>query len=222
MNIISRREAIKSELVSYFTGKPCKFGHVDKRYTVNGVCYSCREQYYIDHKENFRQYRIDNEEHYKQHSKQYCKRYYDGHKSSIKQYHKQYRVDHIEHITQRDNQYRINNKEHIKQHRIQNKEHYNQYHKQWRTDNPDKVALLTERRRLYLKSRTPKWYEEDLIKQLYLKRDQLNNTWGTNLEVDHIIPIISKTVCGLHCWANLQLLDASLNSSKNNSHEQDW
>lgn len=25
----------------YFTGKPCKHGHINKRYTHNGVCYSC-------------------------------------------------------------------------------------------------------------------------------------------------------------------------------------
>lgn len=37
----SRAEAKSSGAKHYFTGKPCKHGHVDKRYTVDGQCAEC-------------------------------------------------------------------------------------------------------------------------------------------------------------------------------------
>jgi hypothetical protein len=41
MKIISRQAAKSKELKFYFTGKPCKNGHIEKRYTVSGHCPSC-------------------------------------------------------------------------------------------------------------------------------------------------------------------------------------
>ena len=36
-----RKEAVLQELVTYFTGKPCKHGHIALRRTVNGSCTDC-------------------------------------------------------------------------------------------------------------------------------------------------------------------------------------
>lgn len=41
MNIITRAEAKAAGLKRYFTGKPCKYGHIAERATVNGLCYEC-------------------------------------------------------------------------------------------------------------------------------------------------------------------------------------
>lgn len=41
MNKITRRTATKLKLKKYFTGKLCKNGHVNYRYTKSGVCVSC-------------------------------------------------------------------------------------------------------------------------------------------------------------------------------------
>lgn len=41
MTIISRKDAQASGLKQYFTGKPCKHGHVDTRSTINGSCMEC-------------------------------------------------------------------------------------------------------------------------------------------------------------------------------------
>lgn len=40
--IIDRESARSKGLVSYFTGVPCKNGHINKRYTNTGICYSCK------------------------------------------------------------------------------------------------------------------------------------------------------------------------------------
>ena len=41
MQIISRAEAIKQGLKRYFTGKPCKHGHVAEREVFNATCVEC-------------------------------------------------------------------------------------------------------------------------------------------------------------------------------------
>lgn len=96
--------------------------------------------------------------------------------------------------------------------------------KKWRKNNPDKQALYNKIRNTRFEQAVPIWYEEDLVKQIYKKRDELNELWGTNFEVDHIIPINPKDglVSGLHCWHNLQLLDGSLNNSKHDRYQTDW
>ena len=57
---------------------------------------------------------------------------------------------------------------------------------------------------------TPRWAEYDAMSIVYSKAAELG------LHVDHVVPLKSDVVCGLHVHANLQLLDKSLNSSKNN------
>lgn len=37
----SRPEALSAGSSYYFTGEPCKHGHVDRRKTKNGMCYTC-------------------------------------------------------------------------------------------------------------------------------------------------------------------------------------
>ena len=41
MNIISRQDAIAKGLKRYFTGKPCKHGHVAERFVGSRVCTAC-------------------------------------------------------------------------------------------------------------------------------------------------------------------------------------
>ena len=41
VEIITRKEALAKGLKKYFTGKPCKHGHVAERYTATGQCKKC-------------------------------------------------------------------------------------------------------------------------------------------------------------------------------------
>ena len=73
-----------------------------------------------------------------------------------------------------------------------------------------KFYVQRAKRRASEKLAVPPWAEHDLIKTLYAKAMELG------FEVDHIVPLNSDIVCGLHCWHNLQLLDMSINRSKGN------
>ena len=42
MDIVTKEQAINLKLVKYFTGIPCKSGHIDFRYTNTNICYECK------------------------------------------------------------------------------------------------------------------------------------------------------------------------------------
>ena len=46
IKIISRDEAKAQGLKRYFTGKPCKYGHVVERYATSKGCVECASGYY--------------------------------------------------------------------------------------------------------------------------------------------------------------------------------
>jgi hypothetical protein len=41
MKIVTRQDALTHGLSRYFTGKPCKHGHLSERWTLNGACAEC-------------------------------------------------------------------------------------------------------------------------------------------------------------------------------------
>lgn len=55
----------------------------------------------------------------------------------------------------------------------------------------------------------PKWADEKKIKEIYKNRPEGH-------DVDHIVPLTSKLVCGLHWEGNLQYLPSKENQSKKN------
>jgi hypothetical protein len=61
----------------------------------------------------------------------------------------------------------------------------------------------------------PEWAEVDKIAFVY----KMARRWG--FEVDHVVPLQHPSVCGLHVWANLQVLSKEENSRKRNRHWPD-
>ena len=83
----------------------------------------------------------------------------------------------------------------------------------WRKQNPGYYRQYTALRTRMVKQAQPKWLSELdflVIAELY------DLAAKRNLEVDHIIPIKHKLVCGLHVPQNLQLLSRSENARKSN------
>jgi hypothetical protein len=55
--IISRAEAKRRGLKTYFTGRPCKRGHVSERRVGSQTCVECERQWRNDNPEYFRKRR---------------------------------------------------------------------------------------------------------------------------------------------------------------------
>lgn len=52
---LSRTEALVALDTKYHTGKPCKYGHVSPRYTLDGSCTRCRVDRWARHEAAIRQ-----------------------------------------------------------------------------------------------------------------------------------------------------------------------
>ena len=87
----------------------------------------------------------------------------------------------------------------------------------WRADNPGKNLAKSARYKASKLQATPSWSETKLINDLYEKAAAIRAS-GTDVHVDHIIPLRHPLVCGLHCYANLQILSAEENLKKHNKY----
>ena len=65
------------------------------------------------------------------------------------------------------------------------------------------------------KQAVPLWFEKDEVELLYKCAASQRKT-GLDVHVDHIIPLQSSVVCGLHCMSNLQILSSIENRQKGN------
>lgn len=67
----------------------------------------------------------------------------------------------------------------------------------------------------------PAWSDPKAIDALYVEAARITAETGVPHDVDHIVPIISKTVCGLHVHHNLRVLEKTANRKKGNRHWPD-
>ena len=87
---------------------------------------------------------------------------------------------------------------------------------EWTKANRDKKAAATAKRRAALLRATPRWASLADISRFYKLAAELTRTTGIKAHVDHIVPLQSSVVCGLHCAANLTILTEKQNKQKSN------
>lgn len=75
-----------------------------------------------------------------------------------------------------------------------------------------------ERRLALFRLATPRWGDPEKVMAFYRERDRLTRETGVPHEVDHIVPLVSPVVCGLHCEFNLRVVPQKENRSKGNRH----
>jgi len=103
--------------------------------------------------------------------------------------------------------------------REQNPEKVKSAVKKWAENNPHKISLIQRTKYAAKLQRTPQWLtEEDYsrIEDCYKTAKQLEKTFGAKLDVDHIVPLLGRNVCGLHVPWNLMILSATENRRKSN------
>ena len=93
-----------------------------------------------------------------------------------------------------------------------------EYDKNRYAENKSYYLHIYNKRRCAKIKATPKWADQDKIRTIYKKAKWLEELTGLKYHVDHIIPLQGDGVCGLHCWNNLQILEASLNLTKKNKY----
>ncbi|KAA1013029.1 hypothetical protein FVF58_09570 [Paraburkholderia panacisoli] len=95
------------------------------------------------------------------------------------------------------------------------------YQVQWKRNNPGRVNALTAKRRECVRRATPTWANLVEIEKFYIEARALTESTGVPHHVDHVVPMTSKLVCGLHCQFNLQVLPGKENLQKHNRHWPD-
>lgn len=105
--------------------------------------------------------------------------------------------------------------EYARQWRDANRAKVREYHREWAQRNPEKITAKTVRRDAKKIQATPSWANVDHIIGIY-ELCGLFRKIGVKLEVDHIVPLRSTLVCGLHVEYNLQLMPARDNVRKGN------
>jgi hypothetical protein len=120
--------------------------------------------------------------------------------------------------------------------RAENKDTLRALNAKWIAENPEKysgmVLRIRERNRARTAAResarraatyaaTPTWAAADEIASIYEQARSMTIETGVEHHVDHIVPLKSKKVCGLHVPANLRVITKSENSRKSNRYWPD-
>ena len=179
----TRAEAKATGATHYFTGEPCKRGHIAPRKT-KGCCIECMKEDWI----------VDNE-------KRKGKPKSEAAKAAGKRYYEKNRDYVIARAAARPKEEQRRAKD---KHKAANVDYYR--------------ALNNDRKRRH-KDAAPVWLtveHKKAIRQLYVSARELTKATGERYVVDHIIPLISEEVCGLHVPWNLRVITQEENLKKSN------
>lgn len=203
MNIVSRKFAKASRLIRYFTGKPCKHGHIDERLVSTGSCVKCNDiaakAYYKENIETCREKAKRKARLEKEKRSVYRKKWY----SENKAYHTEWRAL---------------NKESVRKSQVKSREARRPQRRaewsRWYRENPDKVRANSQNRRARVKGNGGKHTAEDIAE---LNKKQRNRcayckvSFRGKFHVDHIIALKNG---GSNDKRNLQILCQPCNQRK--------
>ena len=132
------------------------------------------------------------------------------------------RINNPEKVAETKRKYREKNSEKCKIARKiaydKNRERELEKAREYKRKNPHVNRELSASREARKKMATPSWFDLSRVRELHRLAVEAKKATGIVWHVDHIVPLKSDLVCGLHWHGNMQLLPASVNQSKSNRH----
>jgi hypothetical protein len=188
----TRAEAKISGATHYFTGEPCKHGHIAPRKT-KGSCIECLKVEWQHAAETraayFREYNQSDR------GKEAKQRYYETNRADV-----------------------------VAKARATPNALKNAYRKRWKEANPLQVLADNKVRRRKHRAATPPWItrnQKSEIRAMYQAAILSSKITGEKYAVDHIYPLRSDVVCGLHVPWNLRIVTQAENLQKSNTLPDD-
>ena len=86
----------------------------------------------------------------------------------------------------------------------------------WKKNNLARVSAIQAARKARQRSASPAWANKFYIDEIYALAQLRTKHTGIEHHVDHIVPLKSHLVCGLHVEHNLRVIPKIDNSSKGN------
>jgi len=93
--------------------------------------------------------------------------------------------------------------------------------KKWKALHPGAVNANTAKRFASKMRAMPAWANQFFIEEAYDLARRREAATGIEWHVDHIVPLRSAVVCGLHVENNLRVIPATSNMAKGNRHWPD-
>ena len=183
----TRAEAKASGAKYYFTGEPCKHGHIAPRKT-KGACVDCLKDEWTKNSAK----RAD-----------YFTAY--NRREEVKDRKNEWYQENREQVIAASNTIPLHKKA--------------QYKRDWKERNTVWTRADTKARRRKHRDATPPWLtrkQKSEIRQLYQIAITMTQTTGEQYVVDHIVPLRSHEVCGLHVPWNLRVITQEENLKKSN------
>lgn len=103
-----------------------------------------------------------------------------------------------------------------RKHYEKNKHKYLSIVRDYRQKNIEKARLWQRQHQAKRRSARVSWANDEAIKAIYKLAKSMSESTGIPHEVDHIIPIRGRVVCGLHVENNLQVIKKVDNMRKGN------